>query len=88
MSSSIGEAKERIAAASEAADEAKKAIDAALSAVDDAVKALNDAASDSDHEKISEARGSYGQVSERLEESTGLITAAQKAADEYAAQLG
>jgi uncharacterized coiled-coil DUF342 family protein len=86
--SSIGEAKERIAAASESADEAKNAMASAKSSIDEAVEALNDAAADSDHEKMTEALGAYQEAVERFEEVLTLISQGQQAANEYASSLG
>jgi len=86
--SSIGEAKERIAAASASADEAKTAMVSAKSSIDEAVEALNDAAADSDHEKMTEALGAYQEAVERFEEVLALIGQGQQAANEYASSLG
>lgn len=86
--SSIGEAKERIAAASEAADQAKNAMASVTTSIDEALEALNDAAADSDHEKITEALGAYREAAERFEEIVQLIGQGQQAANEYAASLG
>ena len=86
--SSIGEAKEKLAAASESADEAKNAMSSANTSLDEAVEALNDAASDSDHEKITEALGAYQEALGKFEEILALIGQGQQAANEYASSLG
>jgi hypothetical protein len=86
--SSIGEAKERIALASESADEARTAVTSASAAIADAIQALNEAASDSEHEKVAEALAAYREAAEKLEESMNLLGLARQAADEYSSQLG
>jgi len=86
--SSIGDAKEKIAAASESADKAKEALSSVSSSVDDAVEALNEAASDSDHEKMTEALEAYQQVAEKFDEILALISQGQQAANDYAESLG
>ena len=86
--SSIGEAKEKIAAASESADEAKTAMASVSASIDEALEALNEAAADSDHEKMTEALGAYREAAEKFEEIVQLIGQGQQAANDYAASLG
>jgi 20S proteasome alpha/beta subunit len=86
--SSISDAKEQIASASQAADDAKSAAGGADGSIADAVQALNAAASGSGHKKVEKALASYLDAATKLEEAVGLISEAQTAADEYAARLG
>lgn len=86
--SSIGEAKEQIASASEAAENAKTAAASADGSIVDALQALNEAAAGTGHPKVVAAVSSYRTAAKKLEEAVGLISEAQSAGDEYAAQLG
>ncbi len=86
--SSIGEARQRIATASDSADEAKQAIASVAKSMDEAMEAINQAAGDSGHEKINEALAAFKEAGERLDEIAGLISKGQTAANEYAETLG
>jgi methyl-accepting chemotaxis protein len=86
--SSIGEAKERLAAAAEDADEAVKAVDSALKSVGNAVKSINEAAADSGHERVQDSLGAYQEATEKLTEALAAIVAGREAGDDYAVHIG
>jgi ABC-type transporter Mla subunit MlaD len=86
--SSIGEARELIAAASTSADEAQQSVASASTAIEEATEAVNQAAGDSGHAKIDEALAAFREAGDKLAEIAALITQGQEATDEYAQNLG
>ena len=86
--SSIGDAKARIAQGSELADAARTALRTARTTVDDAIAALNQAAEGSGHEKAKAALRAYQDAAASLARAVTLLSAGQRAANDYAESLG
>jgi homoserine acetyltransferase len=87
MTSSVGEARDRINAAEEDAQAANQAIESAMESVQAAVEKLHSAASDSGHDSVSTARQQYEASLKSLSEAQDLIREAQASAQNYLEEI-
>ena len=86
--SAIGQAKDQIATASGLADEAVTALSSAGMTIEDAVATLYRAAGNSAHQRVSAAATAYSTAAAEAAKAIAHLRRAQKAANEYASQLG
>lgn len=86
--SSIGEAKQHIAAGSEAGDEAKQALTSANKAIGEATDLFAAAVEGSTHAQIEQVVSAYFSALTQFETAIDRLTGGQRDANSYAAILG